>query len=200
MSRVAVWERTNDFASRVLGSLVVGAVLAVLGAGGCSATAVPREYVRQAEPGVTLTKLTKDPMAYRGKVVILGGVIVDQREGDNRIWLRVKNRPLDDDYVPHIPVTNEGPEAGYYWVMVWKKDLPKDYRQWARITVVGRLIDGRVAFEEEGSDERIQNIVLSALYLRGWGKDWGGYLTETDDSGFVRPPAAPKPLQKNTSF
>jgi hypothetical protein len=48
-------------------------------------------------------------------------------------------------------------------------------------------------------DENIQNIILSALYLRGWGKDFGGYLTEEDDSGLVRPPDAPKSLQKNTS-
>lgn len=182
------------------GLLLAGAVLLALGSGGCFGSVIPKQYVRQAEPGVTLTKLSKDPMAYRGKVVILGGVIVDQKEGDNRIWLRVKNRPLDDDFVPHIPVTNEGPEAGYYWVMVWKRDLPKDYRQYARITVVGRLTGGKVAFDEEGSDERIQNVVLTALYLRGWGKDFGGYLTEEDDSGFVRPPAAPKPLQKNTTF
>jgi starvation-inducible outer membrane lipoprotein len=179
--------------------LTVGVTLLVVCLGGCGSSAVPNKYIKQTEPGVTLTKLSKDPAAYRGKVVVLGGVIVDQKHGDNRVWLRVKNRPLDDDYVPHIPVTNEGPEAGYYWVMVLQKDLPKDYQHWSRITVVGRLMGGKVAFDENASDERIQNIILSALYLRGWGKDFGGYLVETDDSGSVRPPAAPKSLQKNTT-
>jgi hypothetical protein len=126
-------------------------------------------------------------------------VIVDEKQGDNRVWLHVKNRPLDDDYVPHIPVTKEGPEAGHYWVMVWKKDLPKDYQNFSRITVVGRLMGGKIAFDENASDERIQNVILSALYLRGWGKDFGGYITDSDDSGFVRAPVAPKSLQKNTT-
>lgn len=175
------------------------AVLLAGGLAGCGGSAIPSKYVKQAEPGITLTKLSKDPAAYRGKVVVLGGVIVDQKHGDNRVWLHVKNRPLDDDYVPHIPVTKEGPEAGYYWVTVLQKDLPKDYQHWSRITVVGRLTGGKVAFDENASDERIQNIILSALYVRGWGKDFGGYLVETDDSGLVRPPAAPKSLQKNTT-
>jgi starvation-inducible outer membrane lipoprotein len=180
-------------------SLSVLAGLLSCGLAACSGGVVPSQYLKQAEPGVTLTKLSKDPAAYRGKVVVLGGVIVDEKQGDNRVWLHVKNRPLDDDYVPHIPVTKEGPEAGHYWVMVWKKDLPKDYQNFSRITVVGRLMGGKIAFDENASDERIQNVILSALYLRGWGKDFGGYITESDDSGFVRAPVAPKSLQKNTT-
>lgn len=161
---------------------------------------IPNQYLKQAEPGVTLTSLTKRHAEYQGKVVILGGVIVDYKSGDNRVWLHVKNRPLDADYVPHIPLTKEGPEAGHYWVMVWNKDLPKDYQQWARVTVVGRLMGGKLAFDEEGSDERIKNVVLSAIFLKGWDKRLGGYgVSEEDSSGIVRMPAPPKPLQKNST-
>lgn len=160
---------------------------------------IPNQYLKEAEPRVTLTSLTKRNAEYQGKVVILGGVIVDYKSGDNRVWLRVKNRPLDADYVPHIPLTKEGPEAGHFWVMVWNKDLPRDYQQWARITVVGRLMGGKLAFDEEGSDERIKNVVLSAIFLKGWDKRMGGYgIREEDDSGIFRAPAAPKPLQKNS--
>ena len=179
--------------------LIVGVGLLAAWSVGCGGGVIPSQYLKQAEPGITLTKLSKDPLAYRGKVVVLGGVIVDQKQGDNRVWLRVKNRPLDGDYVPHIPVTKAGPEAGYYWVMVMRENLPKDYHNWSRITVVGRLTGGKIALDVEGMDEKIQNIILSALYLRGWGKDFGGYLTDEDDSGLVRPPDAPKSLQKNTS-
>ncbi|MGH7209011.1 MAG: hypothetical protein ACREIL_06480, partial [Nitrospiraceae bacterium] len=52
---------------------IVGLVL-LSGFGACGT--IPGKFVRQAEPGVTLTSLTKDPQAYRGKVVILGGVVV----------------------------------------------------------------------------------------------------------------------------
>lgn len=157
---------------------------------------IPNQYLKQAEPGVTLTALSKRHTEYQGKVVILGGVIVDYKAGDNRVWLHVKNRPLDGDYIPHIPITNEGPEAGHYWVMVWNKDLPKDYQQWARMTVVGRVSYGQAAQDKAAVDE---GLVLSALYLRGWDRRLGGYgVSEEDSSGIVRMPAPPKPLQKNS--
>jgi starvation-inducible outer membrane lipoprotein len=160
---------------------------------------IPSQYLKQVEPGVTLTALSKRNAEYQGKVVILGGVIVGHKAGDNRVWLHVKNRPLDGDYIPHIPITNEGSEAGHYWVMVWNKDLPRDYQQWARITVVGRLMGGKLAFDEEGSDEKIKNVVLSAIFLKGWDRRLGGYgVSEEDSSGIVRAPAPPKPLQKNS--
>ncbi len=158
---------------------------------------IPGEYLKQAEPGVTLTSLSKKRAEYQGKVVILGGVIVAHKSGDNRVWLHIKNRPLDEDYVPHIPITREGPEAGHYWVMVWNKDLPKDYQHWARVTVVGRVLAGQAAHEKDAVDE---GLVLSALYLHGWDKRMGGYgIHEEDDSGTVRSPSAPKSLQKNAS-
>ena len=186
---------TGNIRSRCLGFL---AGMLSCGLAACGGP-IPGEYLKQVEPGVTLTDLSKRNAEYQGKVVILGGVIVDQKSGDNRVWLRVKNRPLDADYVPHIPITKEGPEAGHYWVIVWNKDLPRDYQQWARITVVGRLMGGKLAFDEEGSDERIKNVVLSAIFLKGWDRRLGGYgASEEDDSGIVRTPAPPKPLQKNS--
>lgn len=155
---------------------------------------IPDRYVKRAEPGVTLTTLTKKRAAYQGKVVILGGVIVNHKQGDNRVWLRVKNRPLDGDYIPHLPVDKEGPESGLYWVMVWNKDLPKDYRQWARVTIVGEVLSGRTSQDLNAVEEEL---VLSAIYLRGWGKDFGGYLTEADDHGLLHPPSVPREIQKN---
>lgn len=161
----------------------------------CGGAIIPDKYLKQAEPGATLTALSNKRADYQGKVVILGGVIVDRKGGDNRVWLRIKNRPLDGDYVPHIPVTREGPEAGLYWVMVWNRDLPKDYEQWARLTVVGRVLSGQDGGEKDAVGE---GVVLSALYLKGWDKSFGGYLSDSDDRGSIRPPNAPRSVQKNS--
>ncbi len=120
---------------------------------------VPRHYVRMAEPGVTLTTLMSDPETYRGKVVILGGTILEEEETAEYLWLRLKNRPLDDDYVPRRPVDLHSQEGGQYWVMVTKRQFPRDYRQWARMTVVGR-VTGTQRLETEP--------VLALLYVRGW--------------------------------
>jgi len=104
---------------------------------GCST--VPRQYVKMAEPGVTLTELIAHPDNYRGKVVLLGGTIVDEGATAQYLWLYVKNRPLDQDYVPHRPADMDGPEAGHYWVVMPKQQIPREYRHWARMTVVGQV-------------------------------------------------------------
>ena len=125
---------------------------------GCSN--VPRHYVRMAEPGVTLTELIAHPDNYRGKVVMLGGTIVDEEVAGEYLWLYMKNRPLDQDYVPHRPPDEDGPEAGNYWVMIPKQQTPHAYRQWGRMTVVGQVT---------GTQRTATEPVLSLLYVRGWG-------------------------------
>jgi len=125
---------------------------------GCSA--VPRRYVWMAEPGTTLTALTTHPELYRDKVVLLGGTIIDEEEIGPYHWLYVLNRPLDQDNVPHRPADTAGSEAGYYWVMVPKQQLPRQYKHWARMTVVGRV---------SGTYRSKTEPVLSLLYVRGWG-------------------------------
>ncbi len=149
------------------------AVLGLLMVGGCSA-GIPSKFVQQAQPGVTLAALRASPDTYRGKVVILGGVIVDKKEQDGRIWLKVKNRPLDDDYVPHIPTSRDDPEAGQYWVVVNPQGLPQSYRNWARVTVVGQVTG------ENPTQATTGEPVLAALYLQGWGSNWGGYGRQED--------------------
>ena len=48
---------------------------------GCAA--VPRRYTWIAEPGVTLTMLSTNPRPYVGKVVLLGGTILEEEEHDH---------------------------------------------------------------------------------------------------------------------
>jgi len=125
---------------------------------GCST--VPRQYVRMAEPNATLTALTTNPETYRGKVVLLGGTIIEEEEIEQYLWLHVINRPLDQDYKPHRPSDTDGADAGYYWVTVPKQKLPHQYRHWARMTIVGRV---------SGTQGSKSEPVLSLLYVRGWG-------------------------------
>jgi starvation-inducible outer membrane lipoprotein len=132
---------------------------------GCSA-GLPSKYVHQAEPGVTLTALATHPEEYQGKVVILGGVIVEDKQDGDRLWLRLRNRPLDEDYHPHRPPELTGPEAGHYWVVADPEKIPSNYRSWARVTVVGQVSDIKpIALRSDPLDEP----VLAAMYMRGWG-------------------------------
>lgn len=137
---------------------VVRAISLTVALAGCAT--VPSQYVEMAEPGATLTVLTAHPDLYRGKVLLLGGTIVEEEEHAPYLWLRLKNRPLDQDYMPHRPADMSGPEAGHYWVMILKQQIPREYRQWARMTVLGRVT---------GTQRLTSEPVLSLLYVRGWG-------------------------------
>jgi outer membrane lipoprotein len=145
---------------------LLAAALGLIGLLSGCASPLPKEYIDQAEHGVTLTSLTSDPNRYRGKVVILGGVIVEEKEEGGQVWLRLRNRPLDKDYVPHRPPSLDSPEAGYYWVLILRRDLPTEYRDWARVTVVGKVEGPRRSPADRPNDIEP---VLDAYYLRGWG-------------------------------
>ena len=133
---------------------------------------LPKKYIEQAEPEVTLTALTASPQQYRDKVVILGGVLVNEREEGGQVWLYLKNRPLDPQYHPHRPVSLDGPEAGHFWVTAaTRQQLPPKYRQWARMTVVGRVI---------GTTK--QEPILLLMYARGW--DYSGQNEDSWEATF----------------
>lgn len=115
---------------------------------------------------MTLTSLTASPEAYQGKTVILGGVVVDQKQEGQRLWLHLRNRPLDKDYRPHRPDVTTGPEAGLYWVAVSNAStLPPTWKQWARVTVVGRVTDSKEASPLTGQPGEP---LLTLLFMRGW--------------------------------
>ena len=151
---------------------------------GCGS--LPSRYVQQAEAGVTLTALAAAPDRYQGKTVILGGVVVDQEQQGSRLWLHLKNRPLDKDYRPHRPTDNDGSEAGYYWVVVPDASLlPPKWNQWARVTVVGRVEDQK---EARPTTVPASEPVVSLVFMRGWamGKARGkGAWEESVDANYL---------------
>jgi starvation-inducible outer membrane lipoprotein len=145
-----------------LGALITLGFAAIVGA--CS-SALPAKYLRQVEPDVTLTALVTNPERYRGRVIMLGGVLEEEKYEGGRLWLHVKNRPLDRDYRPHRPPALVGPEAGQYWVVVAPQKIPATYRKWARMTVVGLMSEMRPMTDNHHS---VGEPVLTAMYIRGW--------------------------------
>jgi len=147
---------------------------------------LPRKYLGQAEPDVTLTSLRATPTQYQGKVVILGGTLLAEEERDGRFWLHVRNRPLDREYRPHLPGDRESVEGGTYWVMVKdRREFPSQYRHWARMTVVGRVM-GTTSY----AVHNIHEPVLALLYVRGWGinPSHDGAWEDTTDGNYMLPP------------
>ena len=124
---------------------------------GCSP--VPRKYLREAAPNVTLESLTASPDTYRNRLVIMGAVIVEEEMREGALWLHVKNRPLDQDYRPQLPPSPDDPEAGPYWILVGNpRSFPGTRHHWADMTIVGRVV-GLASGNEP---------VLKMVYVRGW--------------------------------
>jgi starvation-inducible outer membrane lipoprotein len=147
------------FYVRRSGSWVIVMAL-IFGTVGCSS--VPRRYLWNAEKGVTLLDLQRTPERYQGKNVILGGVIVHEEKKEGRLWLRVENRPLDENQHPHLAGNPDGPEGGYYWVALDAGKVPAHYHEWAQITVVGQVVPTEPGVKSDP--------VLAAVYLRGWSR------------------------------
>lgn len=132
--------------------------LALCLAVGCSP--VPRQYLREAVPNVTLSALAAAPQVYQNQLVVMGAVIVKEETRDGALWLHVKNRPLDDDYRPQLPPSADDPESGWYWVVVGNhQTFPSSHHHWADMTIVGRVIG--LGPEKEP--------LLKMVYVRGWG-------------------------------
>lgn len=114
---------------------------------------------------MTLTTLVTDPGRYRDKIVVLEGVVFAEKREASQLWLPLRSRPLDADYVPHRPISLVGPENGGYWVLLATAQPPANSHQWARVTVVGRMSDSppvRPKSEGKGGPG------LAALDVRGW--------------------------------
>jgi len=139
---------------------------------------IPRRYLLQAESGVTLMDLQRTPQRYQGKTVILGGVIVHEETKDGRLWLRIMNRPLDENQRPHLTSDPDGPESGYYWVALDAEKIPDHYREWTQVTVVGKVVATTPGVESDP--------VVAAVYLRGWSRRSDQHsIWEIDDPNYI---------------
>jgi starvation-inducible outer membrane lipoprotein len=146
----------------------VGIVAALVGLSGCAikTSPIPSQYRDQIDQNITFGMLSRQGEAYRGKVVALGGVIVNARQDrQGRTWMFVRNRPLDIDLEPHIPVSRDEQDA--FWAIADAKQLPTNLKLWARVTVVGRVSDESPA--ELGLEwKKGKQPVMAALYVHGW--------------------------------
>lgn len=139
---------------------LIGVLLAVGTAVGCSP--IPSKYLREAEPGATLTTILRNTDYYQNKLVVLGGVILEEDNRDGQLWLYVRNRPLDQDYRPQLPPSADDPEGGPYWAVIRNPQaFPASHHHWGDMIVVGRVVG--VAPGQEP--------ILTVTYIKGRGRN-----------------------------
>jgi outer membrane lipoprotein len=84
-----------------------GAVLLVIALVACSPP-FPEELLQKVEKDVPFTALLKDPGNYAGKLLMLGGTIVETKNLTEGTRIEVLQRPLDGEARPELSDRSDG--------------------------------------------------------------------------------------------
>lgn len=143
---------------------------------GC-AHVISREMRNQAEKDVSFPQVFRDPDAYRGKIVIWGGKIIETLNREGSTLIRILQIPLDFEGMPGDEETSQGrflaQKTGYV--------DPEIYRRGRLVTVAGEVIGWQV--EPLGAMEyRYPLVEVREIHL---------WRTHPYDCGPFGPPCGP---------
>lgn len=104
---------------------------------GCARPTFPKQIMDQVDSKISFSDLSRDPDSYKGKWVMLAGVIVGSRtDKDGSTYIEVVQKPADSR---GRPLRTD--ETGGRFIAVSKQFLdPAVYRGGRVITVVGEVI------------------------------------------------------------
>ena len=97
--------RLKTFSVAVPG--IIGSAAIFLLMTGCGAAISP-ELRAQVDPAVAFKAVFQDPDAYKGKVVLWGGEIIQVRNAKDGTWIELLQRPLGGDDRPIRDSASEG--------------------------------------------------------------------------------------------
>ena len=139
---------------------------AIVLSAGC-ARPFPSRITDRVDRKISFSDLHKDPESYKGKWVMLAGVIVDSRtEKDGSTYLEVVQKPADNQGRPF-----RTDESGGRFIAVSKEFLdPAVYRGGRVITVVGEVAGDSVR-PLGGMVYRYPLLAVEALHL--WEPSYG---------------------------
>ncbi len=106
---------------------------------GC-AHVISKEIRERVDKGVNPEALLKDPESYKGKFIILGGVIISSRNTDEGTYLEVLERPLDSLERPEATDKSRG-----RFIILYEGYLDSAvYSKGREVTVAGEVM-GKMA-------------------------------------------------------
>lgn len=133
---------------------------------GCAA-GIPPQLAGQVAWNLSFAELRRQPEAYRGQVVALGGIVTQVTADDKGYRLIVSEVPFEASS-RHRPAADQ-PPRGQFIVLIPGHDLPPDIRPGAEVTIVGEVL-GRGTVPEAGADAGLP--LLEGRYLKMWGPSW----------------------------
>ncbi len=114
-------------------------LLAVSSFAAC-APAISKQYREQADQSLSFPVLAADPSAYKGKTVIMGGVIAQTTTRTGETELEIVQKPLDSANMPETTDKSEG----RFLVIVDRFLDPLIYKKDRKITVAGEVVGSEV--------------------------------------------------------
>jgi outer membrane lipoprotein len=125
------------------------------------APAISKQVRQEADPSLSFPVLSADPEAYKGKIVILGGVIAQTTAKTGQTELEIVQKPLDSANVPETTDKSEG----RFLVIADHFLDPLIYKKDRKITVAGEVVGSEVRKLDE-LDYRYP--VIKSLELKLW--------------------------------
>jgi outer membrane lipoprotein len=113
--------------------------VAALAVAGCAAV-ISKESLKTVDQDIRFEQLLENPDAYRGKVVLLGGEIINTENVPNKTVIVVLQRSLGYNRKPD----SEGESKGRFIVSIPDFLDPAIYRPRRKITVVGSVMGKQV--------------------------------------------------------
>ena len=117
--------------------------------------------------GVSFRDVQRQPQAYRGQTLALGGIVMQLEAIPEGVLVAVREFPLDGE-ARHRPATDQ-PSRGYFLLRILRAERPDGLRAGAEITVVGEVI-GSGSLPVAGGGEEVP--LLVERHLRVWGPPW----------------------------
>ncbi|HEY7490865.1 MAG TPA: Slp family lipoprotein [Candidatus Tectomicrobia bacterium] len=118
---------------------LIGLIGAVMLAGAGCAHTISEGIRRQADTTISFTQLRANPEAYKGRMVILGGQILQPQNVQEGTLLEVLQKPLDAYERPLLTDSTEG----RFMVLCSTYLDPAVYAKGREVTVAGRVLGTR---------------------------------------------------------
>jgi len=101
---------------------------------GC-ATVISPESLQQVDQNVNFEQILENPDAYRGRIVLLGGDIIETKNLPEKTEIIVSQRSLDYRKKPNAGSTSKG----RFILSVPRFLDPAIYKPWRKLTVAGEV-------------------------------------------------------------
>jgi starvation-inducible outer membrane lipoprotein len=133
---------------------------------GCGAR-IPPSLASQVSWRLSFPEIRRQPEAYVGRTVALGGIVTHIDAVDEGYRAVVMELPLDGSGRQRPAVKQ--PPRGMFIVMVPRQGLSPELRPGAEVTVVGEILGEGKTSATEGAEEAP---LLEERYIHVWGASW----------------------------